>query len=219
MQQLKIVSIFLVWIWANISLQKSIPECRLSSSGLEACASKCFWNDGSRETVLCKWDLTILGDPSLVFPHDFTHPPPSPNWSLWRSLACERAISISCRVICHLVDWAARTHTREDANKHYEASLFLFDRKPQWTSPPNLTPAFLIKREKGGKKQQKRDISQTITGFCSSICCSGPVWSSSLSLLIAAFSLISLAPQRSSLDQSACLQSFFHLGSPNKLLA
>lgn len=156
MQQLKIVSIFLVWIWANISLQKSIPECRLSSSGLEACASKCFWNDGSRETVLCKWDLTILGDPSLVFPHDFTHPPPSPNWSLWRSLACERAISISCRVICHLVDWAARTHTREDANKHYEASLFLFDRKPQWTSPPNLTPAFLIKREKGGKKTAKK---------------------------------------------------------------
>lgn len=41
--KLKIVSIFLVWMWANISLQKSIPECLHSSSGLEACTSKCFW--------------------------------------------------------------------------------------------------------------------------------------------------------------------------------
>lgn len=79
MHQLKILSIFLVWIWANISLQKSIPECLHSSSGLEACTSKCFWNDGSREKALCKWDLGILGDPSLVFPPDFiSTPPPSP---------------------------------------------------------------------------------------------------------------------------------------------
>lgn len=131
MQQLKIVSIFLVWIWANISLQKSIPECLHSSSGLEACTSKCFWNDGSKEKALCKWDLTILGDPSLVFPLDFISHPllSSLNWSLWRSLACERAIFISCRVVCHFVDWAAHAQTctraEEDANKHYRGLSFV----------------------------------------------------------------------------------------------
>lgn len=135
MHQLKIVSIFLVWIWANISLQKSIPECLHSSSGLEACTSKCFWNDSSREKALCKWDLSILGDPSLVFLPGFYFTPPttnpttnppsslsSLNWSLWRSSACERAIFISFRV-CDFVDGTIHTHTEEDANKQYEACL------------------------------------------------------------------------------------------------
>lgn len=98
MQQLNIVSIFLVWIWANISLQKSIPECLHSSSGLEACKHlSAFENDGSREKALLQmrspytwWSIPRVS-PRFYFT---THPPSLSflNWSLWRSLACERAI-------------------------------------------------------------------------------------------------------------------------------
>lgn len=60
---------------------------------------------------------------------------------------------------CWLSCTYTHTHTREDANKHYKASLFLFDRTPQWTSPPNLTPAFLIKKKKKKKTAKKRYIT------------------------------------------------------------
>lgn len=84
--------------------------------GLEACTSKCFWNDSSREKTLCKWDLCILGDPSPVFPLNFISPPPS--------LLCIEAFEdhrcmkepfflITFR-LCKFVDWAI--HTCENSN-------------------------------------------------------------------------------------------------------
>lgn len=78
MQQLNIVSIFLVWIWANISLQKSIPECLHSSSGLEACKHlSAFENDGSREEGAFANEISVylVIHPSR-FPHILFHNPP-----------------------------------------------------------------------------------------------------------------------------------------------
>lgn len=121
MHQPKIVSIFLVWIWANISLQKSIPECFHSSPGLEACTSKCFlkWWQRGDGALQMRSHYTWWSIPCVSARFYFTTPllPPPPthtlsslNWSLWRSLACERTIFISFRV-CDFVDGATHIHT------------------------------------------------------------------------------------------------------------
>lgn len=124
--QLKIVSIFLVWIWANISLQKSIPECIHSSLALKPAHLSAFeMMAAGRRRFANEISAYLVIHPLCFRPILFLIPPPlfSLNWSLWRSLACERAIFISF-IVCEFVDGATHTHTQRERCKQTMQGLF-----------------------------------------------------------------------------------------------
>lgn len=127
MHQPKIVSIFLVWIWANISLQKSIPECFHSSPGLEACTSKCFlkWWQRGDGALQMRSHYTWWSIPCVSARFYFTTPllPPPHTHSLFSELKPLKIIGMwknhfyqfqSLR-LCWRSHTHTHTHTEEES--------------------------------------------------------------------------------------------------------
>lgn len=140
----------------------------LFSSGLEACTSKCFWNDGSREKALLQMNISVYRAIRPLCFHSISFHTPLSHLRveafedrrhvkeiLHFSFKKEKKEKISFRV-CDFVDWARKkTASTRKSTRTIRGSSFVIRHcaAVNFSSPVFSSSLLFSLREEGKKKK------------------------------------------------------------------